>query len=109
MRIPLDHFSSVPVFALSPQSPASPEPHSSPSLASALRDKVSSLTPNLSMFYSASSAGSAPSSPVSKRKSPTSARLKSPGSTRPASAGLGAMSSLPVFTSQGPSCAQMSR
>lgn len=98
MRIPLDHFSSVPVFALSPQSPASPEPETSPSLASAIRDKMSSLTPDLSMFYSSSSAGSAPSSPVSKRKMASV-------TSRPASAGPGAMmTSLPVVTS-----AQMSR
>ena len=98
MRIPLDHFSSVPVFALSPQSPTSPEPETSPSLASAIRDKMSSLTPDLSMFYSTSSAGSAPSSPVSKRKMASV-------TSRPASAGPGAMmTSLPVVTS-----AQMSR
>ena len=96
MRIPLDHFSSVPVFALSPQSPASPEPETS--LASAIRDKMSSLTPDLSMFYSTSSAGSAPSSPVSKRKMASV-------TSRPASAGPGAMmASLPMVTS-----AQMSR
>ena len=105
MRIPLDHFSSVPVFALSPQSPTSPEPEAS--LASTIRDKMSSLTPDLSMFYSASTAGSAPSSPVTSKRKMTSV-TSSPGhlvTSRPASAGPGAMmSSLPVVSSS-----QMSR
>ena len=107
MRIPLDHFSSVPVFALSPQSPLSPEPgeapppnqtSGAPSLGSVIRDKMSSvLSPDLSMFYSAASAGSAPTSPATRRR---------PEGSRPASsasAGPGAHCSLPVFTSQGPS------
>ena len=97
MRIPLDHFSSVPVFALSPQSPVSPEPETS--LASTIRDKMSSLTPDLSMFYSASTAGSAPSSPL------TSKRKMASVTSRPASAGPGAMmTSLPMVSST-----QMSR
>jgi len=91
MRIPLDHFSSVPVFALTPQTP-SPEPQDSP--FTAIKDKISSITPDLSFFSSTASAGSAPSSPVNKRKQAVSSM------TRPASAGP---TSLPVFTSQGPS------
>lgn len=91
MRIPLDHFSSVPVFALTPQTP-SPEPQDGP--FAAFKDKFSSLTPDLSFFSSITSAGSAPSSPVNKRKQGVSSM------TRPASAGP---TSLPVFTSQGPS------
>jgi len=96
MRIPLDHFSSVPVFALSPQSPE-PETTNS-SLSSTIKDKMSSLTP---LFTS--TAGSAPSSPVNKRKTAT---MNSPsgGNIRPASAGPGhCHASLPVYTSQGPS------
>ena len=96
MRIPLDHFSSVPVFALSPQSPASPEPETS--LASTIRDKMSSLTPDLSMFYSASTAGSAPSSPLTSKRKMASV-TSSPGQ-RPASACPGAMmTSLPMVSS----------
>jgi len=91
MRIPLEHFASVPVFALSPQTP-SPEPPDGP--FAALKDKVSSLTPDLSFFSSTASAGSAPSSPMNKRKQGVG------GLSRPASAGP---TSLPVFTSQGPS------
>eukprot|EP00090_Calanus_glacialis_P001559 TRINITY_DN11131_c0_g1_i2.p1 TRINITY_DN11131_c0_g1~~TRINITY_DN11131_c0_g1_i2.p1 ORF type:complete len:764 (-),score=139.71 TRINITY_DN11131_c0_g1_i2:1070-3361(-) len=91
MRIPLDHFSSVPVFALTPQTP-SPEPQDGP--FAAFKDRFSSLTPDLSFFSSITSAGSAPSSPVNKRKQGVSSM------TRPASAGP---TSLPVFTSQGPS------
>lgn len=103
MRIPLDHFSSVPVFALSPPG-NSPEPES-PSLVATIKDKMSSLTPDLSVFYSTSSAGSAPSSPVNRRK--MSATSQSSASvSRPTSAGP---VSLPVFTSQGPGCAPVSR
>ena len=102
MRIPLDHFSSVPVFALSPPGP-SPEPES-PSLVATIKEKMSSLTPDLSVFYSTSSAGSAPSSPVTRRK--MSASSPSSTTSRPASAGP---VSLPVFTSAGPGCAPVSR
>ena len=103
MRIPLDHFSSVPVFALSPPG-NSPEPET-PSLVATIKEKMSSLiTPDLSVFYSSSSAGSAPSSPVNRRK--MSATSQSSNSSRPASAGP---VSLPVFTSQGPGCAPVSR
>jgi len=91
MRIPLDHFSSVPVFALSPQTP-SPEPQDGP--FALFKDRVSNLTPDLSFFNSVTSAGSAPSSPVNKRKQGVASL------NRPASAGP---TSLPVFTSQGPS------
>ena len=71
MRIPLEHFSSVPVFALSPQtpSPASQSPlHApSPSLTSTLKSKVSSLVaPELPFF--AAGAGSAPTSPLTRRR-----------------------------------------
>ena len=100
MRIPLDHFSSVPVFALSPPG-NSPEPES-PGLVATLKDKMSSLTPDLSVFYSNSSAGSAPSSPVNRRKMSASSQ----SSSRPTSAGP---VSLPVFTSAGPGCAPVSR
>lgn len=102
MRIPLDHFSSVPVFALSPPG-TSPEPES-PSLVATIKEKMSSLTPDLSVFYSTSSAGSAPSSPVTRRK--MSASSPSSTTSRPASAGP---VSLPVFTSAGPGCAPVSR
>ena len=102
MRIPLDHFSSVPVFALSPPGNC-PEPEA-PSLVATLKEKMTSLTPDLSVFYSSSSAGSAPSSPVNRRK--MSATSQSSASSRPASAGP---VSLPVFTSQGPGCAPVSR
>ena len=76
---------------------------------------MSSLTPDLSMFYSSGSAGSAPSSPVNRRRSDKGDQ--SPGGQsvggqvmRPASAGLGQVgsgpgsihTSLPVYTSQGP-------
>ena len=110
MRIPLDHFSSVPVFALSPQTLSpEPEPSEPSSLAATIRDKMSSLTPDLSMFYSSSSAGSAPSSPVTRRRHDDTCDTggdHSPGVspvtsvTRPASAA--AHTSLPMFTSQGP-------
>ena len=104
MRIPLDHFSSVPVFALSPPG-NSPEPES-PSLVATIKDKMSSLTPDLSVFYSNSSAGSAPSSPVSRRKMSATSQNSTSASSRPSSAGP---VSLPVFTSQGPGCAPVSR
>ena len=91
MRIPLDHFSSVPVFALSPPG-TSPEPEThSGGMAASIKEKMSSLASDLSVFYNNSSVGSAPSSPLNQRKN----------SIGPAS--------LPVFTSQGPSCATVSR
>ncbi|XP_023323232.1 protein spire homolog 1 isoform X2 [Eurytemora carolleeae] len=87
MRIPLEHFSSVPAFALSPHTPVlSPEPQ---------QDGVSSSTPDIPFFPGGGSAGSAPTSPNPRRRSQEASR-------EGARSSFAGPISLPMFTSQGP-------
>jgi len=107
MRIPLEHFASVPVSALTPhhhhhpssgQSSSTTTSNGSSPMASlspipqlgSLKERVSS--PNLTLPRGLSSAGSAPTSPNPRR------RFSGCSST---TSGGGGPTSLPVFTSQG--------
>jgi len=118
MRIPLEHFSSVPVYALSP---ASTSPLSTPTAecgsaesgrrfsrantlaAPTSRDRLSCVVPPVSAMAcggvgSRSGAGSAPTSPTAGRRRADEAAADE----RPPSGVGGGPTSLPVFTSQGP-------
>ena len=102
MRIPLEHFSAIPVFALSPSS-VSPEAEeggttatsSSSSIASSMMSRLG--VPDLGLFSSSASAGSTPSSPNPGRRKgeEEEEERKTPSSAGP--------TSLPVYSSAGPS------
>ena len=116
MRIPLEHFSAVPVFALSPPPAASPliSPDgsvqqgrrrlSSASLASPKpRDRLSCVVPPSSSTAAAGSrsgAGSAPTSPAAGRRRSFAQPVD--GSSSGGGGSPAGPTSLPVFTSQGP-------
>jgi len=107
MRIPKEHFSSVPVFVLSPQNPSSPVTDEEPSFASKI---YNTLSPQISKF---GSVGSAPNSPTTKRKSTESPRPHSstprPASVEPTSLPLPWQQKQPTSSFLGDMCRALSR